>query len=122
MERYLVILEVEYQGYVIGTCDNLIIAGLKSDELFNLADQYPFNEQERIIDHLEDCTSYSIGKNAEYCGRCKECTSNGILSVYIIDMKVRKFSLQQFMSERQNTSYEIGSYKETIAEFMVSNN
>ena len=117
MKQYLVIAELENKGYVIGTSNDLQEAEDKSAELVILADEYPINELYKCKDHLSTYQSYSINGNEAYCGKFKYCTSNGVFSVYIIEID-ESFSIQLFMSERSNTSLAAISEDDIIPEIM----
>ena len=117
MKQYLVIAELEYDGYVIGTTSNLQEAEDKLSEIFMLADLHPFNELYKLNDYLKSFQSYTINGNGEYFGKFKTCRSNGSLSVYIMEIS-ESFSLQQFISERENTSYAVTSEVDMIPEIL----
>jgi len=118
MEGYLIIAELKYTGYIIGRADDMIFAIAKSEELFALADLYPFNELYKLSGHLKEYQRYKINGNAEYLGKCKTCTSNGVFSVYVTEID-KHFSLQLFISERNNCSYAAFSDGETKPDIMV---
>ena len=119
MQNYLVVAELENKGYIIGFIDDYQTAKAKLDEICSLGNNYPFNLLYFFHSYLNKFQSYPINGNAEYVGNFKFCTSNGILSIYIIDVKEQEqeFSLQQFISERTNTSYALIS-EETVPEVM----
>lgn len=104
MKQYLVIAELKYTGYIIGITDNYQLAYAKVDELFCIADNYPFNELFKLSSHFKEYQKYKINGNAEYVGKFKFSSSNGAFSVYVMEIDA-SFSLQQFISERTNTSY-----------------
>lgn len=118
MEGYLIIAELKYTGYVICRTDNLVQAKAKVEGLFSLTDLYPFNEIYKLSGHLSEYQKYKINGNAEYLGKCNQCISNGDFSVYILEID-KHFSLQQFISERQNCSYAVFSDGETEPDVMV---
>ena len=117
MKQYLVIAELENKGYVIGTINDLKEAEDKSAELVILADEYPINELYKLNDHLCIYESYPINGNDQYCGKFKYCTSNGVFSVYVIEID-ESFSIQLFISERSNTSYAAISEDDIIPEVL----
>jgi hypothetical protein len=121
-KTYFVIAELESEGFIIKTCDNLLGAKDTVIELFTLADKYPINQIHQFKDYLKQFLSYTINGNAEFIGKCKECTSNGLLSVYIIDSATLDNSLAQFISERQSTSYAVISEGEIIPEILFYSN
>ncbi len=114
MKEYLVIAELDNKGYIIGTTDDLSVAESKMEELFSIANQYPFNELYKFNADLKDFASYPINGNAMYFGMQKKAMSNGMLTISILDLTKRTFSLQQFISERSNTSYAFFSVDEAI--------
>jgi len=117
MKRYLVIAELENRGYIIGDTDDLDETKANLEELFIMADRFPINELHKFNSNLSRYQSYKIYGNSEYIRKCKLCKSNGIFSVYVIETN-NSFSLQQFISERQNTSYAVVSEDDIIAEVM----
>ena len=116
-KTFFVIAELESEGFIIKTCDDLLSAKDTVKELFALADKYPINQIHQFKSYLKQFLSYTINGNAEFIGKCKECTSNGLLSIYIIDSATLDDSLTQFISERQSTSYALVS--EEIPETIV---
>jgi len=104
MKQYIVIAELENDGYIIGTNSKLQEAEDKLAEIFVLSDLHPIYESHELNEYLKSFQSYTINGNGEYIGNFKTCTSNGVFSVYIIEIS-DNFSLQQFISERSATSY-----------------
>ncbi len=117
MKNYLVIAELENNGYVIGITDDLKAAKYKIDKLFAIANQYPINQIQRFNKYLKKYQSYTITGNAIYCGKDVQCISNGLFSIYIIEMN-KNFTLQQFIYERQYTSYACISEDEIVPEIL----
>ncbi len=117
-KTFFVIAELESEGFIIKTCDDLLSAKNKVKELFALADKYPIHQIHQFKGYLKQFLSYTFNGNAEFIGKCKECSSNGLLSVYIIDAATLDGSLAQFISERQSTSYAMISDGETIPEII----
>ena len=117
MKQYLVIAELGNTGFIIGTTTDLIEAEDKSAELFILANQIPFNDLYKFKDHLKEYYSYPINGNGIYNGKFKYSTSNGYLSVDIMEITA-DFSIGQFISERSNTSYAVISEDDIIPEIM----
>ena len=107
MNHYLIIAELETTGYIIGIADDYTSAEIEVDVLVSLGDKYNTKEHEELIQYLQNHQSYPINPNAEYFTNYQVCHSDGIFSVYIIDLTKQEFSLQQFISERNNTSYAI---------------
>ena len=103
MKQYLVIAELENTGYIIGTTSDPKEAQDKSAELFILADQIPFNELYKFNDHLSEFQSYPINGNAMYFGNEKCCTSNGSLSVYILEIQTNSDRVIYAPAEKKRT-------------------
>jgi hypothetical protein len=121
-KTFFVIAELESEGFIIKTCDDLLTAKNKVKELFALANKYPINQIHRFKGYLKQFQSYTINGNAEFIGKCKECSSNGLLSLYIIDAATLDDSLAKFIIERQSTSYAVISEGETIPEILFYSN
>ena len=121
MNEYLLIAELENTGYIIGTTSDMQTAEAKLNELFILADQYPIHQIHEFNAYLEQYRSYPINGNAEYfaSNHVKHCASNGFLSVYILGIGITdKFFIEQFISERSNTSYAVISDDDIVPEIL----
>lgn len=113
MKQYMVIAELKYTGFIIGVSDDFNTAESKAEEIFELSNNYPFNELFKLSKQLKEYQKYEINGNAEYVGKFKLSSSNGAFSVYIMEID-KQFSLGQFISERNNTSYAVISEADDI--------
>ena len=119
MTKYLIIAELETKGYIIGTVNSLSSARKKTNKIFDLSNQFSFHELHLFHPYLSQYQSYEIKGNAMYCGKGKECISNGLLSTYILEIDSDNFSMKQFIKEREGTSYAIEDDDEKLPEIFI---
>ena len=116
--KFIIIAELETKGYIIGTAKSLNQAKKLSDKIFGLANQYSFNDLHSFHSCLKHYKCYEIKGNATYI-KCKECISNGLLSIYILEIDLKDFSVDLYIKERASTSYAAFSENDSIPEILV---
>lgn len=106
IKKYLILLEIEKSGYIIGITKNLPEAKALMKSVNKISDEYDINEMYRVASKVHYSSSYNIKGNLDYCGKSKYQISNGVLSIYILELD-DTFSLKSFIQERINTSWAI---------------
>lgn len=122
MKKYLIVAELDTKGYIIGIINSLSSAKKKTKKIFELSNQFSFHELHLFHPYLSQFISYEIKGNAMYIGKGKECTSNGALSNYILEINTKGFSIKQFIKERISTSYAIFDEDEKLLDFAIYSN
>lgn len=119
MTKYLIIAELDTKGYIIGTLQSLHTAKKKTKKIFELSNQFSFHELHLFHPYLSQYKSYEIKGNALYMGNEKQCISNGLLSIYILEIDSKKFSMEQFIKERESTSLAVVDLDEKLPEYAI---
>jgi hypothetical protein len=104
MKSYLIIIELNTTGYIIGTEETLVEAEIRVDKMCNESTIYSFHDLEKYHSHLKEYKSYSINGNLNNIEKVKQQLTNGILSYYILEIDEKTFSFEQFIRERENCS------------------
>jgi len=73
-------------------------------KLIKASDIYSFSELDKYHAHLTEFKSYAIKGNLMWVSKCREQTTNGVLTFSIIEIDKKSFSISQFIRERENCS------------------
>jgi hypothetical protein len=101
--KYLILMELDREGFILDIVDFFEDAKWIVDEIFNLSEQVAYSE---IITkaRIKPIASYEINGNELYTGRIQYGQSNGLLSVSVMKIDTDKFCIKSFISERRNHS------------------
>ncbi len=92
MKSYLIIIELNTTGYIVGTEETLVEAEIRVDKMCNESTIYSFHELEKYHAHLKEYRSYTINGNVNIIEKVKQQLTNGILSYYILEIDEKTFS------------------------------
>ena len=107
---YMVVAEfVNISGFIVAYKKTMKGADKLAKEFFN---KFSFQEPLIVIEKIPFIHRYSLNKNSLYLDRTKTDTSNGELSVSVVQIDCEKFSPHWFIKERQNSPYIIELFKE----------
>jgi predicted nucleic-acid-binding Zn-ribbon protein len=104
--RYVVIAEEEEIGFITRNFASLAQAREYAEQLFDMAHenhQYYLNKLINYLDELQFCT-YTIKGNGSYFSNAIYCSSNGFLTVYVIECEMSEMYFRTFIRERENFS------------------
>ena len=105
--KNLIIVEIERTGFITEFCDTYEEASTRAENLMNTAGNLDTEEKkERVISFLRNrnYTSYHINGNHIWCGKYRQCLSDGILSISVLEVDMKFFCLKTFIRERENHS------------------
>jgi hypothetical protein len=101
MKKFLVLLEIEYDGFVVGYFDKEYEAKLCIDKIKSEADQYEFI---KLTDYAKDYTNYikkyKIPSSNQYDLNTYKSCSNGTLTLYLHKIVSKNFNLDLYIANR----------------------
>ena len=121
-KRYLIIVENQGTGYVIGFIGNFkraqkIVDELSSKQIFHLN-----NDGLVLFENDTEYITFNIPVSARFINPAfSNATTNGAFSAYILDTRyIENFSLRKFIFERSNTiyAYDIENYDTDYTTFV----
>ena len=107
MKNYLMVLELQNHGFIIGTTERLSEAKKTLNELLRLYRLYE-PDAKKFFTHLSGYRSYHINGNNLLIEKYKYGTNNGPLTSSIIVINPETFSVDLFIRERENSSHIFG--------------
>lgn len=104
--QYLVIAEVERQGFIMGRFKKYWPAVELANELLLYGELFPWKEPEKIILQLQNrkVKEYPIKGNQLYFDKGIYGSTDGKYSVIVLPINTKNFSLETFIRERENHS------------------
>lgn len=104
MIQYLIVAEINRNGFVLELQNNYVEAELYIERIFNLSDEFGIFEMNKVKNKLEYFASYQISGNELYLSKIKRSISNGVYTVSIVKIDLNNFCLKTFIKERENHS------------------
>lgn len=102
MKKFLVLLEIEYDGFVVGYFDKEYEAKLCMDKIICEANQYEFI---KLKDYAKVYTNYikkyKVPSTNQYDLNTYKSISNGTLSIYLHKIVSKSFNLDLYISNRE---------------------
>lgn len=102
MKKFLVLLEIKYDGFVVGYFDKEYEAKLCMEKIISEADQYEFL---KLTDYAKVYTNYikkyKVPSTDQYDLNTYRSTSNGTLSIYIHKIMSKSFNLDLYIANRE---------------------
>lgn len=101
MRKFLILIEIEYDGFVIGYFDSEYEAKLCIENIKNEADQYEFSKLKEYSKKINKyIKKYQIPVPNRYDFNTYESSSNGTLSIYLHVLDTLNFNLDFYISNR----------------------
>ena len=102
MKKFLVLLEIEYDGFVVGYFDKEYEAELSMDKIKSEADQYEFI---KLTDYAKIYTNYikkyKVPSTNQYDLNTYKSCSNGTLTLYLHKIVSKNFNLDLYIANRE---------------------
>lgn len=108
--RYIIVVELsKIAGFIVGYELSIEKSKLMMHELL---DKYCNSKDEEIIKSIPHLFQYELYPNSLYLDKCKYCSSNGHLSLSVVEVDSQTFNPNWFIKERQNCPYLPSLFKE----------
>ncbi len=102
MKEFLVLMEIERDGFVVGYFDKEYEAKRCMEKIISQADQYEFL---KLTDYAKVYTNYikkyKVPSTNQYDLNTYKSTSNGTLSIYIHKIVSNNFNLDLYIANRE---------------------